>query len=295
MYKNINLDLFQLNEVTTLSGNDKSMELARSLFPTEEGVDKEAIQVTRESIYSVSAVQEAQKITEMIIQILRQDDKNIHIDELVITDATANVGGDTLDFSKYFKSVNAVEYDSLTCGALKNNIKVYNRTNVSPILCQDYLTVYNDLHQDVLFMDPPWGSNYKKDRNMMLKLGTQPVWKIINDLKIKPWLVAVKVPSNFDMKEFKQKIVGARKVFGRKLGNHYITFVVYNPTVGLTQLYSLNLSYVDLWKALMICIDKTATEYKIEEHEVISALEKTSYEGIAIMIRELWLRIKHKS
>lgn len=291
MYKGIDLSLFPLERVTTLSGDDKSFVKARGMFPTEDGVDKEQLQVTRESIYSISDTWEARKITEMITDILRQDDPLIQTEDLLITDATANVGGDSIDFSKHFYKVTSVEYDDLTCGALKNNLKVYRRDNVDPILCKDYLAVLNDIEQDVLFMDPPWGENYRKSEKMMLHLGDNPVWSIVNRLNHKPWIVAIKAPSNFNFHQYRENVQGARKIFSKKLGNHHLVFTIFQPTTGMSQLLHLkqNMAPRELLHKIMDCVDESAEEYNLTPHEVVSILDSTSYRGISHMIRDLWV------
>ena len=53
------------------------------------------------------------------------------------------------------------------CEALKNNIKQYRLSNVK-ITCDDYNNVVNKLSQDIVFIDAPWGLDYKQKDKMKL-------------------------------------------------------------------------------------------------------------------------------
>jgi hypothetical protein len=57
--------------------------------------------------------------------------RNIKSDNIVVTDGTANVGGNTLSFSSHFKKVNSIEYNHNTFEGLKHNCKnIYKRKNI---------------------------------------------------------------------------------------------------------------------------------------------------------------------
>ena len=101
------------------------------LFPKEPNVDRLRLLITDESIYSISKPRDAEKIIKLIKHVYKKD-----IFNATITDGTANVGGDTIHFSKHFNKVNSVELNPLHCKALENNLRVYKRKNVN-IICNN--------------------------------------------------------------------------------------------------------------------------------------------------------------
>jgi hypothetical protein len=136
-------------------------------FGPQKNIDLSKLQFTNISLYSVTPYKEAQVITRYIL-------KNIKKQKVSITDATANIGGNTISFASSFNSVNAVEIDPLTCQVLTNNINVFGLKNVK-VYCADYLSIMNKLSQDVIFFDPPWGGvGYKESKSLDLYLGVTP-------------------------------------------------------------------------------------------------------------------------
>ena len=85
---------------------------------------KVKIMITEEGVFSVTPPEEAEKITQLIIKEFKYR-LNKDIKDCVITDATANIGGNTINFAKHFKKVNSIEISDINFKALKNNINVY--------------------------------------------------------------------------------------------------------------------------------------------------------------------------
>lgn len=171
------------------------------LFPKQDGVDRLDLQMTEESIYSITKPYDAIKIMKLIRFYYKKD-----LTKSVITDGTANVGGDTINFSTYFKTVNAVEINRLHCDALESNIKVYDRNNVN-IICNNYLKVMKTLKQDVIYLDPPWGGpDYKKHHSIDLFLGKTSISDIVIKLKNNAKFFVIKAPFNFNYNGFYKKI-----------------------------------------------------------------------------------------
>jgi 16S rRNA G966 N2-methylase RsmD len=221
VYKKIDLDKFADNTVITLDSNDADYDTIREWFP-DDIKDKNKLQIVKESIFSLSRKRDSEKTSESIKSILKDKD----ISTLTITDATANVGGNVLNFSKHFKSVNAVEIDKNAFSALSNNIKVAGLSNVKASN-DDYDKIKNDLKQDVIFFDPPWGGiGYWRENNLMLKLGDKPIYDVIKEIKNKPDLIIIKAPKNFGFAEFKQKI-DSEHVWFKKISNHMMVYVRY--------------------------------------------------------------------
>lgn len=95
--------------------------------------------------------------------------------KVIICDLTAGVGGNTISFSNYFKDVHAVEIENDRHSYLINNLRIYEKNNVTTYnkcalsFIEENLTQVNP---SVLFIDPPWGGvGYKKNNNLELCLG----------------------------------------------------------------------------------------------------------------------------
>jgi len=117
--------------------------------------------------YSITLPDKAQIISEII-------KKNFHLvfsdyddTQLIITDAMACVGGNTLSFSNHFSKVNANEINTTRYNYLMHNMKEYEKTNIE-FYNSNYLNIIETIKQDIIFIDPPWGgpiykSQYKMD------------------------------------------------------------------------------------------------------------------------------------
>ena len=172
-----------------------------NLFPNINNIDKNKLLISNESIYSITKPKDANKIIKLIKNIIGKDLK-----KYIITDATANVGGDTISFSKHFKKINSVELQKVHCRALNNNIKIYNCNNVK-IFCNNYLTVMKKIKQDIIYFDPPWGGpEYSKKEYVNLYLGEKDLSEIVLELKNNAKFFIIKAPFNFDFKKFINKV-----------------------------------------------------------------------------------------
>jgi 16S rRNA G966 N2-methylase RsmD len=191
----INLSNQQLNLLY------KQQSFIHNFFPIIQNVNRNRILVTDESLYSVTHWTDARDIVNNMFIYLTL------VTNITITDATANVGGNTIGFALHnnvFK-VKSVEIDRPTCQMLQNNISQYNLSSKVDTFNRDYLTVMNRLKQDVVFFDPPWGgTNYKKATIMDLYLGTMSLSTIILQLlqNNRAKLIICKVPNNFDFNTF---------------------------------------------------------------------------------------------
>ena len=90
----------------------KNHRKLKYFFPKHKNLDK--VLITTEGLYSVTYPKHAEMMSKLIISHLNKNPKT-----LIITDATANVGGNTINFAKHFKTVNAVEYSDINYDVLK--------------------------------------------------------------------------------------------------------------------------------------------------------------------------------
>lgn len=169
--------------------------------------NKKQLQITDKGIYSISKPYLSQWICNIILNNI-DNSKEFIKENITLTDGTAGIGGDLIYFSKYFKKVNGIELNKTHFEVLKNNIKeVLNIENVD--LFQDnYCNIYNKLENDIVYLDPPWGGkNIYKKKDVMLYLGNDKIFNIINNLhEIKIKYIFLKIPHNFNYYLFLHKI-----------------------------------------------------------------------------------------
>lgn len=162
-----------------------------NIFPQYNDVDKKKLMFTKESIYSVSGIAGALYTVDLI-------KKHYGSSNIRITDGTANIGSDTVEFGIHFNRVNAIEYDLINFNALKNNIELYGLKNVN-LIHGDTNQQIQKLEQDVIFLDAPWGgTSYKNMRSVRLFLGKTEVTDFIVNNMERAKLFVLKVPYNYD-------------------------------------------------------------------------------------------------
>lgn len=166
------------------------------MFPHTEGIDYTKLQTTDEGSYSITRRRDAEHIASIIKSIVPEyGDKSI-------TDATACIGGDTLNFAMMFREVHSIELNTENFEVLKNNVGIYGFTNIS-LYHGDCTEVYK-WASDVLYIDPPWGGpNYRTIQNLNLYLGNNRLDEWLEDVlsgPYRPSYIFLKVPFNYNTK-----------------------------------------------------------------------------------------------
>lgn len=153
------------------------------------------LQITDKGLYSISLPEDAEWITNIIKKTVAGN-----LSDMVISDVTAGMGGNTISFAKKFKSVNAVELNTIHYNVLKNNIDVLGLKNVN-IYNYNILKIFNKFNEDIVFIDPPWGGRgYKRIKYFNLRLGRVPIYKVINNYYEKNTkYVVLKAPYNINV------------------------------------------------------------------------------------------------
>ena len=130
----------------------------------------QGIKMDDESWYSVTPEEIAIYIAGLV-----KDNK-----ESVITDAFCGCGGNVIQFSKTFKSVNAVDISKDKIELTQNNSSVYSCPNNITYYHKDFFDF--NIKSDYLFLSPPWGGEeYKNDEHFSLKKWIHPdIEKIIS-------------------------------------------------------------------------------------------------------------------
>jgi 16S rRNA G966 N2-methylase RsmD len=159
--------------------------------------------VTNVGLYSISNRHDSGTLTRILSHIFKSWNKDTK--DIVITDGTAGIGGNTLSFSNVFKRVNSIEMDPIQFEALKHNVNVYRKNNI-PLYNADCLNLIPKLDQNAIFVDPPWGGkSYKNEVDIDLTINDVPMIQIVNRWKKECkdlWIVAVKIPKNFALQKF---------------------------------------------------------------------------------------------
>ncbi len=186
----------------------------KKLFPKIDDATK--LQIDEVGEYSISTPNEAKCITNIIKK--RAKKAELDVNQLVITDGTAGVGGNTISFAKNFKSVNAIEMDETRFTYLKGNLAAYSLANVD-FFQGDYISFVDVLEQDVIFLDPPWGGrDYKKLEKIRLKMSDVSMEDICNDILRRDLaeMIILKLPFNYDLDYLSNKVKGKVSIYSAR-------------------------------------------------------------------------------
>lgn len=171
----------------------------KTIFPDNDKLH--LIKTDEEGLYSISSKNVSKFICNIIKKYLRTSNYN----DIIITDATGGIGGNTIGFMNIYGHVNSIEINKIRFDYLVNNVKLYydeNKLNVT-FYNDDYLNIFKKIKQDIIFFDPPWGGkDYKNNDNISLFLSGINMINICNELKDYANLIILKVPKNFNIKKF---------------------------------------------------------------------------------------------
>ncbi len=186
------------NKIESNKIESNTIEVAKRYFANVSGKDLSKIQITTEGLYSISE----NKASEKLVYLIHAYFKSYNI---TITDATANNGSDSIALALKFKHVNSIELDKINFSALENNVKnVYKLNNVD-LYNKDSVKYLNQLTQDVIYIDPPWGGkDYKKHTRLELFMSGKNMGEIYKQFKSHTKLIVFKLPKNYDFTNFIQ-------------------------------------------------------------------------------------------
>ena len=188
----------------------------------------ENIQYTPDAILYMSKRFDAELITGIVLYHAQRI--NLSIEKIIVTDATAGIGGNTFSFALMFNHVNAIEQDKNTFEMLNNNISTYGFSNIT-CYREDYTKIMNDIYQNIVFIDPPWGGrNYKKQNNIHIKLSELDLELICYDLIKKNNIVVLKLPFNYDFSKINDLKNHNVKIFLHELKKMFI-IVIYSQNL----------------------------------------------------------------
>jgi len=164
------------------------------------------LQITDKGLYSISKHYDARWISDIIIKFLKNE--NIDCSNENIIDSTAGIGGNTINFCKYFNFVYAIEINDVHFNVLNNNLHALSLKNVKTYM-DNFLNLLDDINDsNIFFLDPPWGGkSYKNFKYFNLKIGKYTIYNIINmlfDKNIK--YVFLKAPTNLNLSPIYENI-----------------------------------------------------------------------------------------
>lgn len=114
---------------------------------------------------------------------------------LRVIDACAGAGGNAIGFARAGCEVVAIELDAGRLAMARHNAKLYGVADRIEFIAGDARTVLPAREADLLFVDPPWGARYNKERVTLDDL--PPCREILESAAHLPrrW---IKVPPSFD-------------------------------------------------------------------------------------------------
>ena len=171
---------------------------AYKFFPNIKDNLKQKLLIDTVGMYSISTPKKADIISRIISDCFS---KYVPAKKIIVTDAMAGVGGNVISFAKHFGHVNAIEIDPVRFKYMVSNCNLFGCHNITPIQ-HNYLDLYTQIKQDVIFIDPPWGGKtYKEFESIHLSIGDMSIEKLckqIIDNKLCKLLV-LKLPKNIDL------------------------------------------------------------------------------------------------
>jgi 16S rRNA G966 N2-methylase RsmD len=172
-----------------------------------------------EGLYSITPYNEADYISKLILNNFINTNNNLNI-----LDGNGGLGGNSISFSKYFKTVTSIEINKPRFEMLKNNIEIYGITNITLENCDSIQYLLNNYSQfECYFFDPPWGGHaYKKFKSLSFKMGDYKLIDIVDFIKNKTTnkLIIFKLPFNYNFDEFKNYNYKLHKI-----KNYYIILI----------------------------------------------------------------------
>ncbi len=168
------------------------------IFPYQKDINYNNLKLTTEGKYSITKRKDGEKIISIMKNVIGD------LSGKTITDATACVGGDSINFALNYRYVNSIEVNKENFEALENNVNEYELTNIN-LYQQDAVSFFN-WTTDVLYVDPPWGGvDYKQHKQMDLNISSKRLDEWIEEIllrKNRPSYIFLKLPHNFNFDRF---------------------------------------------------------------------------------------------
>jgi 16S rRNA G966 N2-methylase RsmD len=139
------------------------------------------------SLFSTTPHDQSAYTVELISQFVDKNTKSI-------LDSSACIGGNTIQFSSFFKDIYAVELYSKHVELLKHNLSLKNINNVN-VIKDNILNV--DINTDIIFYDPPWENFENEDYYYQLG-GTKVFLKSLIEKNRDKEMIVIKVENKYN-------------------------------------------------------------------------------------------------
>jgi len=195
-----------------------------NLFPYKQDIDYTKLQTTEEGLYSITRKRDSERI----LSIIKHNVRDLHTK--TITDGTACIGGDTIQFAMAFHHVHSIELNSANFDCLVKNINVYDLTNIT--LHQGDCTLLFNWNTDILYLDPPWGGpDYKAKNDLDLMIGSRRIDSWLDDIllrKNRPSYIVLKLPHNYNFKRL-NFLVNVEAIKPFRVRNYVLVVITVHP------------------------------------------------------------------
>jgi predicted RNA methylase len=131
-----------------------------------------------------------------------------------VVDLGAGAGGNAIGFARAGCAVTAVEQDAKRLALARHNARCYDVESQIRFVHADGVTLLPELNADLLFVDPPWGRDYSKQRVALVDL---PLLQAALGARARFGALWAKVPVSFVTDDTPQARPEA--VFGRAPGD----------------------------------------------------------------------------
>jgi predicted RNA methylase len=112
-----------------------------------------------------------------------------------VIDACCGAGGNAIGFARAGCLVTAIELDGARIELARHNAQLYGVADRIRFLSGDARELIATLDADLLFIDPPWGERYDKQRVALADITLLPVLLAQRARYARTWL---KLPPSFD-------------------------------------------------------------------------------------------------
>jgi SAM-dependent methyltransferase len=131
-----------------------------------------------------------------------------------VLDATCGAGGNAIGFARAGCRVTAIDLDRARLADARHNAALFGVERQIEFVCGDVRDLVPQLQGDLLFIDPPWGARYDKQRVALTDL---PLLSLLLDQRTRFAHCWAKVPPSFDPRELGG--ASAEAVFGVSEGD----------------------------------------------------------------------------
>jgi predicted RNA methylase len=172
-----------------------SIEDSKKYFKASDDNTQAKLRFTDVALYSTTPYEQAIYTANILLSYYTPEE----LKEKTITDASACIGGNTWAFAEKAKHCNAIEISKLHADILTDNMKWLGYNNITTYQ-KNYIAIANELKQDILFLDPPWGGvNYRNEPNLTYQYNDKQTTlsQLLNGyLSYSCELVLLKIPTN---------------------------------------------------------------------------------------------------